>query len=196
MVWARRDLRYPLATRLEYSAPIRVRNAGHRGYGVYWLRLLCSADSDAVAVISEVPANPGMSETNAAEIIATWVCKQHHLDPAGGRWFHHYPAGMLSSGGSVASGEVFQEVVFQSQDALSVPRWTDVTARRIDLVVGDRLTPLPSEGELMKLVLTSGGVLAEPAPGRQFKVMAASELPPPHNSARCAHHLRFEQMVR
>ncbi len=40
----------------------------------------------------ELPFNPGMSITNAAEHIANVVVDALHLAPAKLRWFEHYPA--------------------------------------------------------------------------------------------------------
>ena len=44
-----------------------------------------------VVVLTELPDNPGMSVTNAAEEIASQVRREFGLDPDQTRWIEHYP---------------------------------------------------------------------------------------------------------
>lgn len=44
-----------------------------------------------LVIVTELSDNPGTSVTNAAEIIATEVCKEYHIDPKELIYIEHYP---------------------------------------------------------------------------------------------------------
>lgn len=83
----------------------------------------------ALVVATELPDNPGTSITNAAEALATGVCRFYNLSPHGLEWIEHYlangPAGetwsLVSFGFDWQRGE-FNAVSWAYLDPAAVER--------------------------------------------------------------------------
>jgi hypothetical protein len=76
--------------RLTFTGPEAIPPDWNRP-GVYWLRIY-EDPAQSVVIVTEVPANPGRSITNAASMIARHTIRRFSLDVPT-RWFLCYPAG-------------------------------------------------------------------------------------------------------
>jgi hypothetical protein len=63
----------------------------HRRKGECRIEALALPDGRVAVIATELPDNPGMSITNAAEHAATAVCKHLGIDPQRLAWIEHYP---------------------------------------------------------------------------------------------------------
>src|SRR6185503_8773416 len=65
------------------------------------LRFFEAPTGDVVVVATELPDNPGMSITNAAEELAGTVCRDYGIDPERLVWVEHYPERLAGSHGLI-----------------------------------------------------------------------------------------------
>jgi hypothetical protein len=81
-----------------------------------------------VVMVSELPCgqNPGMSITNAAETIATFVCRRFDIPHDKLIYLEHWPVNAYETGRKEQAS--FDMVVFRSQNgALHNPHWRPLT---------------------------------------------------------------------
>ncbi|MHB1510135.1 MAG: hypothetical protein ACYCST_12225 [Acidimicrobiales bacterium] len=180
---------------------------------IYWLRLY-SSDYDPVAIITEVPGNPGRSVTNDIETIASYVAESFRLDITKLVLFQIWPSGhrpsgypikpdvarvSLTSDGRERPPQIGQKNRKARRTILGTeftgrPEWGDATRADIEALVGGPLPELPEHEELYRRVCSAGGGVVEDVTRRCFEVIPVNELPPPHCPARCGHYDRFEQL--
>jgi hypothetical protein len=159
-----------------------------RGWGgkptVCWLRLLhdTGADPRHVAIVTEVPGNPGQSIANAHEIVREALVARFGIDLDSLTLFQVWPAG-CSVG--VSWGKVDQS-----------GHWLqDATRGHVERLVGQDLPDLPAHDELYRQVLDLGGGVWHEDFRPVFEAFPVHQLPPPHNPGNCAHHERFEGIL-
>lgn len=93
-----------------------------------------------VVVYSEDAENPGMSVTNAAEVIATGVVADFNLDPQRTRWIEHYPEKYFEVYGQKHKAqETFAEVLFywNFRKRAYAPHWVHITKEEVERLVGE-----------------------------------------------------------
>ena len=73
--------------------------------GIYWLRLY-EVDGEVVAVLTEVPGNPGPSVVNGMEGSARHLSEQFGVDLARASLFDIWPRGWLGPGVSASAHRV------------------------------------------------------------------------------------------
>lgn len=150
------------------------------GYGIYWLRLY-TAGAGRVAVVTEVPGNPGQSVLNATETIVEEIRRQFEVDPESLASYLVMPSGF--TGGARKAWQVHGSPEL---------RWGRVTIADIEGVVGQPLAALPAHVDLLDRVLALGGDPADELQEPVFEAISVDELPPPHLPFKCAFADRFE----
>ena len=144
---------------------------------IYWLRLLCD-DRSVVAIVTEVPLNPGMPmQENEDEI-------RSHIELILGvsmRQLTFYR--VLPRGYPLPESPV---VLTKGRSSISL--------NVLEVSLGLPLPPLPENTELRTRVLELGGVAAKHERRTVFEAMSIANLPSPHNPYRCAHRSRFNNM--
>lgn len=152
--------------------------------GIYWLRLYRSVPS--VAVVTEVPGNPGPSAVNAIEMVMEEVGARFRQGSAVRIWFVIIPRGAHGAR---------QRSMWRV--ALGPRRpWDDVTRRDIERVIGLRLRPLPAHRELYAMVRRAGGGSTVEESRDVFEAIPVQDFPAPHNPSRCDHYTRFQRIGR
>ena len=151
---------------------------------ICWLRLFHDTGSDPkhVAVLTEVPGNPGQSIANAHEILQETLVARFGVDRGSLTTFQVWPAD--------CSVGVSWWKVDQSG------HWVqDVRRRDVERLVAQDLPDLPAHDELYRQVLDLGGGLWQEDFRSVFEAYPVHRLPPPHNPSSCAHHERFEEIL-
>ena len=173
-----------MAYRLFYHDLVAIPGGGDRA-GIHWLRLY-EGEADHVAVVTEVPGNPGASVTNRVEEIVGYIRSGFATGDAL-RVYEVWPPG---SPGSV-EGSVSSVLLGPSG-----PRWAEADRAEIEAIIGAELPALPGHDELYRRVCDLGGGTLNEAARPVFKAHPVADLPPPHMPFRCRHYARFERMVR
>ncbi len=62
----------------------------HRRHGECGIEAIAASRGRRVVIATELRDNPGMSITNAAEFVATAVCRELQIHPARLVWIEHY----------------------------------------------------------------------------------------------------------
>ncbi len=152
---------------------------------ICWLRLFASEEAERrwVAVLTEVPGNPGFSISNGHEQIVSALADRFGPDLKSGQFFHVWPQGLFDTG----------------------PSWNEVTTAghrvgpscrgAVERMVGTPLLDLPEHEELYRRVTELGGGCVDETFRRIFEPFPVTELPPPHNPASCFHHERFLEIL-
>lgn len=167
--------------RLLFHDLISAPPAEHR-FGIYWLRLYTDGEA-RVAVVTEVPGNPGQSVMNATETVVEEIERRFDIDAASLRSYLVMPSGF--------TGETQKAWRVHLVPAI---RWDKVTLPDIEGVIGQRLAPLPAHADLLGRVLALGGDPEDEIQEPVFETIAVEELPPPHLPFKCALADRFETM--
>jgi len=153
--------------------------------GIYWLRLY--GDGTArVAVITEVPGNPGRSVMNATEAIVAEIERRFGIEPAVLTCYEIMPSGVAGPAGWAA-----WRVELRPE-----PLWHAVVMADIEAAAGQRLVPIPQHSDLLRDVVALGGDALDEVEEPVFKAARVAELPPPHNPFKCAFATRFAEMQR
>lgn len=151
--------------------------------GIYWLRLY-DGPSEHVAVITEVPGNPGGTATNVIERIVAHVAHRFDINPANLVVFEIVPRGAWGAlEGAVHRVEVGDPV-----------RWVKSSRSEIETMVGN-LPDLPEHETLYRRVLGLGGGNLEERLRDVFEAVPVEELPPPHNPFNCTYRARFDRIL-
>jgi hypothetical protein len=101
------------------------------------LRIWQDEQGNSLVILSELPDNPGMSVTNAADQLATGVVADFNLDPQRTRWVEHYPK-------ATGIGETFDTITFTwshkrvfydgpIHDVASAPEWRRISREEIEV---------------------------------------------------------------
>jgi hypothetical protein len=110
---------------------------------------------DNVAVITELPDNPGMSVTGAVEAIANIICEQYNIKPGELIYIEHYvgtpvPLEEQDNSGYIKNprDETFDIVEFERPDnrtylrfKLINPKWQPLTRKEAELLIGKDFYP-------------------------------------------------------
>lgn len=163
--------------------------AGHGfgGPGIYWLRLW-QRESGHIAVVTQVPGNPGPSITNGHSSIVACIAERFEVSADRLTFFEIWPSGAIDEGMPAQ----YMLVTHGSTG----PEWLDAELAEIEREVGEALPPLPPHEELVNLVREAGGMLPEPIFEQQWEALPVAELPFPHNPSSCAHIGRFQELDR
>jgi len=100
-------------------------------------------EGEPVVVVTELPDNPGMSVTNAIELIATGLTNIHGFPPDRTTWVEHYPEREVAE--RLLAEETFDIVTFrwerdrQGRWRASNPRWQRITREGVERLAGERL---------------------------------------------------------
>ncbi len=167
----------PISPQLRHHGLIKVWAA------IYWLRLY-QIDDTYLAVVTEVPGNPGQNSTNGLEEIVSYLADTFGVISNRLTLFEIWPAGY------VASATKISRVTLSDP-----PQWVDADRVLIETQVG-RLPPIPEHQDLLKEVAELGGVIREPVIRDVFAAVPVASLPPPHNPSDCAHFGRFERILK
>lgn len=173
-----------VAYRLVYHDLVPIPGDGDRA-GIYWLRLY-EGEADRVAVITEVPGNPGASVTNRVEEIVDHIRSVFATGDAL-RVYEVWPPGSTGSVDALVSRVVLGP---------SAPEWTEADRAEIEAIIGAALPALPGHEDLYRRVRDLGGGTLTEAARPVFEAYPVADLPPPHLPFRCQHRARFERMVR
>lgn len=151
--------------------------------GIFWLRLYAAAP-DWVAIVTEVPGNPGWTVTNCISRIACYLQAQYEITPEALVLYEVWP-----NRAGDAGGPSIKRIRFGPS-----PEWTTASRIEIENMVETSLPALPAHEELYRRVLALGGGVSEERTRRVFEAVPVSELPPPHHPSNCKHLARFHQL--
>lgn len=157
---------------------------GFAGPGIYWLRLWARDDSH-VAVVTEVPGNPGLSVCNGIEEIREHLVEHFGVDSSRLQLFEIHPTDCWSFG---------REAERMRIDFTPSAEFTDVTLDQIVIAVGNALPPLPAHADLYAQVREAGGGVFQSTYWHIYKAVPVEEIPVPHNPSGCAHYERFRML--
>jgi hypothetical protein len=124
----------------------------YRGYhgrpAECWLRLYVEPDQRPVAIVTELPDNPGASVTNRAEHLATVVATladvEFHADGGAIVWIEHYPGDPRYPKPDTPHGEHFSRVRFEGYDGYGTfhtPHWSFIRKAAVEDLIGQ---PFPA----------------------------------------------------
>jgi len=156
---------------------------GRRRSGLHWLRLF--RGEQWIAVVTEIPGNPGQSVSNAMDEIVGHLRDSMAVRLDALRLFEIRPRGSPA-----AARTQVAEITLQPE-----PRWLRSSHAAIARLVGRALPGLPDHARLYQRVLELGGGNVEEQLRERFEPVAVASLPPPHNPSKCALHKRFLQIA-
>lgn len=85
-----------------------------------------------IIIVTELATNPGLSITNAAEILASKIVKQFHLNPHTTRFIEHYGQESYELEEGRERADTFDEVIFSWQGKQAMdPEWRPVHTEEI-----------------------------------------------------------------
>jgi hypothetical protein len=93
-----------------------------------------------VVILTELPANPGRSVTNACEDIATSLVQDFGINPQHTRFIEHYPEEKtMHYGREHVREETFDEIFFtwDSRNRADKPHWKPLSNVEVDRLVGE-----------------------------------------------------------
>jgi hypothetical protein len=86
----------------------------------------------SIVIATELATNPGMSITNAAEVLASKVIKQFHLNPKTTRFIEHYGKASYDSEEGRKRADTFDEVTFLWTGTVAMqPKWKPLDAKEM-----------------------------------------------------------------
>lgn len=153
---------------------------------ICWLRLFHdpAREPEWVAVVTEVPGNPGGSISNRHSTVQAALVNQFGVDLGSIALFHAWPRGLFGD-----------KVLWSKVDRDGRARDGNASRADVERLVRQSLPDLPEHQELYRRVLDLGGGTWDEEFRRVFEALPVTKLPPPHNPARCAHHARFDQIL-
>ena len=154
------------------------------GPGIYWLRLW-RRNEGHVAVVTEVPGNPGHSVCNGIEEIRDHLVDRFGVDPTRLTLFEVHPRSCWGFG---------DEVVRFRIDLIPYTEFTEVTLDDVVAGAEEPLPPLPQHDVLYAQVLATGGGVYQPIHWPVYGAVPVEEIPVPHNPSRCEHYERFRAL--
>jgi hypothetical protein len=171
---------------MKYHDLFLLRATGSRKPLICWLRLFSGEEGEGkwVAVLTEVPGNPGFSISNGHKHVVSALTEKFGTGLISGYWFHVWPQGLFSTG----------------------PSWSEVDATgreigpscraAVERLVGMPLLDLPQYDKLYRRVIELGGGCYQEQFRQVFEAIPVAELPPPHNPASCCHYERFLEILK
>lgn len=169
---------------LEYHGLISVPERGKPV--ICWLRLFDDpgANPHHVAIVTDVPGNPGRSIANGHEAIQQVLVDRFGVKLASLAFYQVWPAGRMQDG-----------ALWSKIDRAGHAEDPDVSRAHVERLVGQDLPDLPEHAELYRQVLAFGGGVWQEEFQRVFEALPVQELPPPHNPSECAQRERFERIL-
>ncbi len=153
--------------------------------GIYWLRLYQEGEQH-VAVVTEVPGNPGLSVTNAIKRITRYLTERFGVEDEHLALFEVWPSGALEG-----ITLCWSRVDSPGGD----PDCAPTTRGAVEAIIGGTLGDLPEHDILYARVGTLGGHVWQKQWRKIFVPLPVTELPPPHNPSKCAHAERFNRLA-
>lgn len=191
------DYRLELPGLIEVPMPARAN-------GVYWLRFYRSMPR-SVAVLTEVPGNPGLSITNGIKFVCEVVAQRCRVDLASLDVFEVWPKGSCSRPGIrrvTFTGDGKEKPpgsrakrVREHAPFTGRPEWWDSSWSELERLVGS-VEALPAHDELYGAVLALGGGTEQELWRDVFEAVPVADLPPPHNPSSCRYASRFRRIER
>jgi hypothetical protein len=166
-----------MSVRLIHNELIRVQNA------VYWLRLYARPEGGEVAVVTEVPGNPGRNTMNGLDSIVSYLHDAFQADTTTLLLFQIWPGGYVENTTEISRVSLGRR-----------PHWSRVKLAEIEGLVGV-LPALPDHEQLLERVAALGGWTNDPIRRAVFRALPVNELPPPHAPFNCAHASRHEEIL-
>jgi hypothetical protein len=163
---------------LKYNDLINLMSENSSPGCIYWLRLLCE-DTCVVAIVTEVPLNPGLPMYHNTDDISRHIEHILSIDTQDLTFYRVVPRGYPIP----EAPAVFTE---------------DKRSMSLDVLEGSlglKLPRLPENLELRRSVMELGGAEAKYERREFFEAVPVTDLPPPHNPYRCAHSGRFNAMA-
>jgi hypothetical protein len=152
---------------------------------ICWLRLFHKeeqASPEFVAVLTEVPGNPGGSISNQHEFVADHLKRDFGVEFGSLTLFHVWPTDLLDSPS------------WTENDPNTATQIRSTTRADVEQLVGNRLPDLPSHEDLYPRIGEMGGGIWEEHFRPLFQAFPLAQLPPPHNPSGCEHIARFRIM--
>lgn len=152
---------------------------------IYWLRAYLDRE-ECLAVVTEVPGNPGPSVINGSETILSDIASRLTVDPAMLACYLVIPSGAIAAASASAWRVHLRPEL----------HWEEITVAEIEGALGRPLDPIPPHKELLRRVVAMGGDPEEEHEEPVFEKVAVANLPPPSLPFRCALAERFHLMRR
>lgn len=154
---------------------------------ICWLRLFqdLAGEPKFVAVVTEVPGNPGGSISNEHLTVQAALVSQFGADLASIALFHAWPKGCFGD----------KAAQWSRIDREGHAKDRDADRADVEGFVGQSLPDLPEHEDLYRQVLDLGGGMWDNVFRPVFEAFPVAMLPSPHNPAACAHHARFNQIL-
>lgn len=162
----------------KYNNLIKVASEEFPQGSIYWLRLLCE-DSRTVAIVTEVPLNPGAFMKEITNDIQLHIERVLSIDMHDLTFYRVLPRGYPHPDAPI---------VF-TKDKRSI------SLNRLGTSLGLQLPDLPANLELRRKVIELSGAETKYERRDVFEAVPVTDLPPPHNPFRCAHRSRFNTMA-
>ncbi len=85
-----------------------------------------------IVIATELATNPGMSITNAAEVLASKIVKQFHLDPKNTRFIEHYGQESYDYEKGRERADTYDVITFTWKDTTALqPVWRPADAKEM-----------------------------------------------------------------
>lgn len=151
------------------------------GPAICWLRLYrhVGASPEAVAILTEVPGNPGKSIVNGHEFFTKYLEDEFRADMSSMMLVHVWPA------------DFSDPPTWSIIDPVKGLAAADTSRTALEALVGQEFSSLPAHDELYGAVLRLGGGNWEEHSRPVFEALPVEELPMPHNPAGCDHYDRY-----
>jgi hypothetical protein len=153
--------------------------------GIYWLRLYRHGKQH-VAVVTEVPGNPGLCVTNAIKRITRYLTEHFGVEDEHLVLFEVWPSGAL---------EGIPLCWSRVDGPADNPVWGQTTRAAVEAIIGGALDDIPEHDNLYARVGDRGGHVWQEQWRKIFVPMPVTELPSPHNPSGCAHAQRFDRLA-
>lgn len=136
---------------------------------ICWLRLFHdpAGEPEWVAVVTEVPGNPGGSISNRHSTVQAALVNQFGVDLGSIALFHAWPRGLFGD-----------KVLWSKVDRGGRARDGDASRADVERLVRQSLPDLPEHQELYRRVLDLGGGTWDEEFRRVFEALPVTELPP------------------
>lgn len=134
--------KYPFELIVDNSE-YRYGGSHHREESICRLRIYQTEDMEAVVIFTELPDNPGMSVTNAAEILANSVSVDFEIYDDITTWIEHYPDEYFEKYGREPHGygETYDFILYECTDdgVCHNAHWQNTNKQEIEELLQEEL---------------------------------------------------------
>ena len=97
-------------------------------------------DAGAIVIFSELADNPGISVTNATEVLATEIANVYRLNRTTTRWIEHYDRNVYRHAGEGMT-ETFDEITYtwSLYGVATVPQWKRIPGEELEIALDEEL---------------------------------------------------------